>query len=108
MGRGAGCGREGPDGGRQYNRRMPHAPVSTSLYTADQVRAIDAAAIESLGIPGFVLMQRAARAAFELLRARWPQAHRLCVLCGPGNNGGDGYLLALFAHEAGLDVQVLA
>jgi hydroxyethylthiazole kinase-like uncharacterized protein yjeF len=87
---------------------MPHAPVSTSLYTAAQVRAIDAAAIEQHGIPGFDLMQRAAWSAFDLLRRRWPHAHRICVLCGPGNNGGDGYLLAVLAHEAGLDVQMHA
>lgn len=92
----------------QYNRPMSDHPVHAALYTAAQVRALDARAIERNGVSGFDLMQRAAWAAFESLRRRWPQARRLCVLCGPGKNGGDGYLLALLAREAGFAVEVLA
>ena len=82
--------------------------MTTRLYTATQVRAFDHFAIESLGIAGHVLMQRAAAAAWQVLRVRWPQARRIVVVCGIGNNGGDGYLLACLAREAGLDVRVIA
>lgn len=76
-----------------------------SLHDAAQVRALDAR-LMAAGTPGAVLMQRAAQAAWRALRRRWPQVRKLCVLAGPGNNGGDGYLLAAIARRAGWDVQV--
>lgn len=82
--------------------------MNTYLYTAAQVRDLDRRAIASLGIPGYTLMQRAAAAAWSRLHARWPQARSATVLCGSGNNGGDGYLLACLARAAGLRVQVMA
>ena len=86
---------------------MKPTDVQTALYTTDQVRALDRAAMAG-GIPGIELMQRAATAAFASLRKRWPQARSVCVLCGPGNNGGDGFLVAKLAHEAGMQVSVVA
>jgi hydroxyethylthiazole kinase-like uncharacterized protein yjeF len=77
------------------------------LYSTDAVRAFDAAAIDS-GIPGYELMTRAAAAALRELRARWPVARDLLVLCGAGNNGGDGYVLARLAKSAGLSPRVVA
>ena len=82
--------------------------MATSLYTAAQVRNLDRAAIRSLGISGYTLMQRAADAAFRALRAHWPQARRIVVLCGSGNNGGDGYIVARLARVAGFNVDVIA
>lgn len=82
--------------------------MSTRLYTAAQVRELDRHAIEDLGIAGFDLMQRAAGAAWRVLAARWPRIRKIAVLCGAGNNGGDGYLLACQARAAGLQVVVLA
>ncbi len=82
--------------------------TATSLYTAAQVRELDRTAIRALGISGYALMQRAADSAWRTLRARWPQASRIVVLCGAGNNGGDGYLLAVRAREAGVDVELIA
>lgn len=79
-----------------------------ALYYAAQSRQLDRAAIEHRGIPGYALMQRAGAAAFALLRARWPRARQITVVCGPGNNGGDGYVIARLAAEAGLQPQVLA
>ena len=79
-----------------------------ALYTTEQVRALDRAATLDLGIPGIELMRRAAAAAFACLRKRWPQARSVCVLCGPGNNGGDGFFVAMLAHEAGMRVGVIA
>src|SRR5215470_10873021 len=79
-----------------------------ALYSTAQVRALDAHAIEVQGIPGYALMKRAGEAALRYLRTRWPMAHRIVIVCGGGNNGGDGYVLARFAHAAGLTVTVLA
>ena len=53
-------------------------------------------------------MKRAGEAALRYLRTRWPMAHRIVIVCGNGNNGGDGYVLARFAQAAGLTVSVLA
>lgn len=77
-----------------------------SLYTAAQSRAVDRCAIETHGLPGPLLMARAARAAFDLLLHRAPEPPLLQVLCGPGNNGGDGLLLAALAHGRGIAVRV--
>jgi len=77
------------------------------LYRAEQLRAMDQYAIKELGISGTVLMERAGESAFALLQKRWPQARTLAVVCGTGNNGGDGYVLARLAATAGLDVRVL-
>lgn len=78
------------------------------IYRAAQVRAIDRSAIEDCEIPGFTLMSRAGQAALDVLRSRWPAARRLLVLCGAGNNAGDGYVLARLAARSGLRVTVAA
>ncbi len=82
-------------------------PLPNNLYTAAQTRELDQLAITSFDISGTVLMERAGAAAFELLRQRWPRAKTLCIICGTGNNGGDGYVVARLAHEQGLQVTVL-
>jgi len=76
------------------------------LYTAAQVRAMDKRAIAG-GVPATTLMARAGEAAWQALRRRWPEARCIGVACGPGNNGGDGYVLARLAREAGCDVRLL-
>ncbi len=83
-----------------------HDPLP--LYSASQVRAFDQRAIDTLPIAGIELMRRAGAAAFELLRERWPRAEHLAILCGPGNNGGDGYVVATLAREAGLAVSLIS
>lgn len=80
----------------------------TAIYSADQVRALDRFEIEQRKVPGYTLMTRAAEAALALLRARWPQARCLAVVCGGGNNGGDGYVLARIARAQGLHPLVFA
>ncbi len=82
--------------------------LPVSLYSSAQVRALDAHAIRDLGIPGYTLMKRAGESALRFLRLRWPTCHRLAIVCGGGNNGGDGYVLARFAQAAGLRVTALA
>lgn len=97
---------------------MPTRPPATSpiaeralpvmVHTAAQVRALDQHAIEQLHIPAYTLMTRAGAAALRLLHERWPTAVRILILCGPGNNGGDGYVLARLARAQSLEVRVIA
>ncbi len=77
------------------------------MYLVRQVREMDRMAIDTCGIPGYTLMQRAGQAAFDLVRASWPDAEDLVVVAGPGNNGGDGYVIARLAREAGMRAHVL-
>jgi len=84
----------------------PSRNLPRSLYRAEQVRELDRIAIEEQGIPGAILMARAGQAAFAFLQQRWPQARSVGVLCGIGNNGGDGFIVARLAHEAGYLVRV--
>lgn len=78
------------------------------MYTAAQVRRLDAVAINEFEIPGFELMRRAGAATFEAIQQRFPQASHWVVFCGGGNNGGDGYVIAHLAREAGIAVSVYA
>lgn len=87
---------------------MPGPAGSAPVYLAAAVRELDRLAIEEYGIPGFELMQRAGRAAFEALRTTWPDAPGLACFCGSGNNGGDGYVIAALARKAGLHAEVIA
>lgn len=68
---------------------LPH-----ELYTAEQTRELDRIVIEQHHIPAAKLMARAGAAALESIKNFWPQAERILVVCGSGNNGGDGYELA--------------
>jgi NAD(P)H-hydrate epimerase len=66
------------------------------LMTKDQVRAIDSWAINTIGIPGVVLMENAGRSCAELIKdkLRDVATPKVCIFCGTGNNGGDGYVIA--------------
>src|SRR5450755_4723196 len=79
-----------------------------AVYSAAAVRTAEAGARAELGLDSAALMQRAGEQAFAALRARWPHARRLALLCGPGNNGGDGYVLARLARAAGCEVTLIA
>lgn len=80
--------------------------IPESVYLARQVREMDRIAIEKFRIPGYTLMQRAGEAAFDLIREHWQDAGRIVLLVGPGNNGGDGYVIARMARSAGMQVQI--
>ena len=79
-----------------------------TLYSADAVREIDRYVIEGGHVDGFELMQRAAAATFRHLVKVWPEPGLLLVLCGAGNNGGDGYLVAASAVRHGWSVACVA
>ena len=74
------------------------------LYTGAQVKEMDHAAIAS-GTLGYALMKRAGLAAFDSIVKRWP-GRAICVLCGGGNNGGDGYVVAALAKQAAINVSL--
>jgi hydroxyethylthiazole kinase-like uncharacterized protein yjeF len=80
------------------------------VSSAQQVRALDAATIEGLGVPGFALMEVAARGVAMHVRANFAVAARqgTVVVCGGGNNGGDGYAIARWLHGWGWPVRVVA
>lgn len=87
---------------------MPHMSVlPENLFTAVQVRELERRAIEDARIPAGTLMQRAGEAAWQQLKLQWPGAGHLLILCGTGNNAGDGYVLATRALQERLKVTVL-
>ncbi|MEX0619552.1 MAG: NAD(P)H-hydrate dehydratase [Pseudohongiellaceae bacterium] len=76
------------------------------LYTAEQVRELDRLAMDRHGITGFTLMKRAASTALSAVLECWPQTRHMLVFAGPGNNGGDGYLMSALAHGKGIQADV--
>ncbi|HAT3953246.1 bifunctional ADP-dependent NAD(P)H-hydrate dehydratase/NAD(P)H-hydrate epimerase [Kluyvera georgiana] len=82
---------------------IPH-----SIWPADALRRAEKTAAQSLGISLYELMQRAGKAAFDVARAAYPASRHWLILCGHGNNGGDGYVVARLAQAAGIRVTLLA
>src|SRR5258708_31010531 len=74
------------------------------VLTAAQMRDADRRTIEEIGLPGAVLMENAGAAVARVLRDRYPHARRPLILCGRGNNGGDGFVIA--RHLLGLEPAV--
>ncbi len=85
----------------------PERTIGTALFEPAGLRVAETAAARALG-DSFELMRRAGQAAWRELLARWPSAQRILVICGPGNNGGDGYVLAMHARQSGRDVCAVA
>ncbi|MGA9115453.1 MAG: NAD(P)H-hydrate dehydratase [Bacteroidota bacterium] len=79
------------------------------LVDPDRMRELDRAAIRRFRIPGLVLMENAARSFVDILAGRFPLAvgTRALVVCGPGNNGGDGFAIARHLHNRGCEVEAL-
>ena len=80
------------------------------LLTADEMRTIERTAMESGRVTGLELMERAGRGVVEAMFGEGPELaaapHRAAVLCGPGNNGGDGYVIARHLVASGWEVRV--
>lgn len=76
------------------------------MHDTAALRTLEARAAAALG-DDYALMQRAGEAAWCYLLQHWPKARCIVVACGPGNNGGDGYVLARHAKQAGRDVRVV-
>ncbi|WP_372604324.1 NAD(P)H-hydrate epimerase [Actibacterium sp.] len=82
----------------------------TELLTSAQMRAVEGAAIASGAVTGLELMERAGKGVVAAIFEEWPALraapHRAVVLCGPGNNGGDGFVIARLLHDWGWEVEV--
>ncbi len=78
-----------------------------TVYLGAAIRAAEGIAMSRFGLDEDDLMARAGLAAWRLVLERWPQAQRIGVACGPGNNGGDGYVLAALALGSGRQVSLL-
>jgi len=78
------------------------------LASADEMRAIDRAAIDGCGIPGRELMERAGAAVARAARALLSPGGRVLAVCGGGNNGGDGYVAARLLRDAGVEARAAA
>ncbi len=78
------------------------------VMSRDEVRAFDAWAINKLGIPGMVLMENAGRSCAELIKEKLEgtASPKVCIFCGTGNNGGDGYVIARYLLNSGFEVVV--
>ncbi|HVS65702.1 MAG TPA: NAD(P)H-hydrate dehydratase [Thermoanaerobaculia bacterium] len=76
------------------------------VLDAEQMRCFDRWAIEVAGIPGAVLMENAALGVVEAIAVRFPDVRRIEVVCGPGNNGGDGLAIARQLATRGYGVAV--
>jgi NAD(P)H-hydrate epimerase len=81
--------------------------LPANIYSIASVREIDRRAIEENDLSGYTLMQRAAAAAVQVARQQYPDAKRWQIICGPGNNGGDGYVVARLAAHDGIVASVV-
>ena len=77
-----------------------------SIYLAQQVRELDRITIEEKGIPGIKLMRSAAQACVDVLLGQAPSPGKVSVLCGSGNNAGDGFIIAGLLANRGIEVTV--
>ena len=82
----------------------------TELLTAAQMRELEQAAMSNGLATGIELMERAGRGVVDAVFSTWPELRKTsfqaAILCGPGNNGGDGFVIARLLHEWGWDVAV--
>jgi len=85
---------------------IPYHPGEA--LTCDQIRELDVLAIEHVGIPGIVLMENAGRSIAEFIYDRLyePVGAAVLILCGPGNNGGDGFVISRHLRNAGVATTV--
>lgn len=91
----------------QHSEANSHS-LPYSVWPAQALRQLESDGADSYGIALYELMQRAGQAAYEKIRALWPEAQNWLILCGHGNNGGDGYVVARLAQAAGMQITLLA
>jgi len=77
------------------------------IVSAAEMREIDRVTIEQFGVPSLTLMENAGSAVADFALRNFPDAKQMCVVCGKGNNGGDGFVAARRLRDAGLQVNVV-
>src|SRR5690348_2970058 len=77
------------------------------ITTAAEMREIDRRTTAEFGVPSLTLMENAGTGVAEFVLRRHPRAEKITIVCGKGNNGGDGFVAARKLHEAGKRVNVL-
>src|SRR5271155_4510926 len=77
------------------------------IVTAAEMREIDRATSQRFGVPSLILMENAGTAVADFVVSRYPSAQRIGVICGKGNNGGDGFVAARKLQDAGKAVRVV-
>ncbi|MBI4718767.1 MAG: NAD(P)H-hydrate epimerase [Planctomycetes bacterium] len=81
--------------------------MTPPVLSREQVRRVDRLAVERYGIPSLLLMENAGRSAAEIIGTEYGSAGRAFIVCGSGNNGGDGCVIARHLHNAGWSVRLL-
>jgi len=79
-----------------------------NLYSVDSVKRLEQIAINQLDISAYELMQRAGKAVFNVIQKKYSNNKNILILCGAGNNAGDGYVVATLAKQAGINVRVIS
>ncbi len=82
--------------------------LTPTLYSVDSVIQLERLAIDQYAIPGYSLMRRAGQAVVDIIRQKFPVDKKILVLCGAGNNAGDGYVVARLAKQAGYAVNLIS
>jgi NAD(P)H-hydrate epimerase len=77
------------------------------IVSAAEMREIDRVTSDRFGVPSLTLMENAGTAVADFVASQYPSAKRIGVICGKGNNGGDGFVVARQLHQAGKEVRVL-
>jgi NAD(P)H-hydrate epimerase len=77
------------------------------ITTAAEMREIDRVTTQKYGVPSLILMENAGIGVADFILGRYPRAQRITVICGKGNNGGDGFVIARKLHDAGRIVEVI-
>ena len=89
-------------------RKNEWESLAQPLWRAEQIRSMERRWAEQEGLPLYVLMERAGTALCNYACHHWPDSRQWWIFVGPGNNGGDGYVLARLARRIGLEPLVIA
>lgn len=90
------------------NKRLPSIVKMDSTSSVKQMQEADRRAIQELGIPGCVLMYNAGKTVTDFIQEKYPNVKKVGILCGKGNNAGDGFVIAHILSLKGIQTHVIA
>jgi NAD(P)H-hydrate epimerase len=93
--------------GNRFKLMADRRKLPMKIVTSAEMREIDRVTSEKFGVPSLALMENAGSAVAEFALSAYPSAKSFGVICGKGNNGGDGFVVARKLYEAGKEVRVL-